>query len=202
MLTLGITGGVGAGKSTVLNYMQEHFHAYILEADKAAHVLMRKGQDCFNEIVAVFGEEILGEDGEIDRVKFGAIVFADNEKLQTLNGIVHPAVKKYILDTIDIEEERGEHPVMAVEAALLIEEGYKELLDELWYIYASEDIRRERLITTRGYSDERIDGIFKSQLPDAVFRENCTAVIDTGICVEYTMEQVKKELLNRGLKEY
>lgn len=71
------------------------------------------------------------------------------------------------------------------------------ICDELWYIYASEDIRRERLKTTRGYSDERVDGIFKSQSPEAVFRANCAVTVDTGVSLEYTKEQVDRYLRER-----
>ena len=81
---------------------------------------------------------------------------------------------------------------MVIGSALLIEEGYGAICDELWYIYASEDIRRERLKATRGYSDARIDGIFKSQCPEAVFRATCAVTIDTGISLDCTNEQVDR----------
>ena len=200
MMVLGITGGVGAGKSTVLDYMKEAYDAVILQADLAAHDLMQKGTDCFEKIVETFGADIVGSDGQLDRTKMAAVVFADQALLERLNGIVHPAVKQYILDRIEEERRKGVCRVMAIEAALLIEEGYGAICDELWYIYASEDVRRERLKTTRGYSDARIDGIFKSQCPEAVFRANCAVTIDTGISLDYTKLQVDRFLQERIMK--
>jgi len=197
MLVLGITGGVGAGKSTVLDHMKEVWGAAIIQADQVAFDLQKKGMRCHTEIVEAFGEGVLAEDGELDRKKLGEVVFGHKEKLEKLNEIVHPAVKDFIHRTIMEERARGERKLLAVEAALLIETGYKEILDELWYIYASEDIRRERLKTTRGYSDERVDGIFKSQNSEEVFRSHCAVTIDTGISLEYTKEQLDAHLQER-----
>ena len=200
MLVLGITGGVGAGKSTVLDHMKDVWGASILQADLVAHQLQKKGERCHREIVAAFGEDVLAADGEIDRVKLGAIVFADKARLEELNDIVHPAVKDYIREQIESETAKGERKLMAIEAALLIEGGYEKICDELWYIYASEEIRRDRLKKTRGYSDERVDGIFKSQNSEEVFRAHCAVTIDTGISLECTKEQVDKALQERIAK--
>lgn len=200
MLVLGITGGVGAGKSTVLDYMKDMYGAAILQTDLAAHELMKKGTSCHESIVAAFGTEILLPNGELDRQKLGAVVFGNKEKLERLNGIVHPAVKQHVREVITEERAKGERKVLAVEAALLIEDHYDEVCDELWYIYASEEIRRERLKTTRDYSDERIDGIFKSQSPEEVFRAHCAVTIDTGISLECTKEQVDQALQERSVE--
>ena len=198
MLVLGVTGGVGAGKSTVLDHMEEAWGAQILKADEAAHMLMRRGQHCYEKIVEKFGEEILDDTGEINRIAFGEVVFKNREKLEQLNGIVHPAVKEYICQVIADERRRKERPVLAIEAALLIEEGYCAICDELWYIYADEDVRRRRLAASRGYSSEKSDSIMKNQLPDEIFRESCQFVIDNSSeIVQNTFEQI-----DRGLKEH
>ena len=198
MLVLGVTGGVGAGKSTVLDHMEEAWGAQILKADEAAHMLMRRGQHCYEKIVEKFGEEILDDTGEINRIAFGEVVFKNREKLEQLNGIVHPAVKEYICQVIADERRRKERPVLAIEAALLIEEGYGAICDELWYIYADEDVRRRRLAASRGYSSEKSDSIMKNQLPDEIFRESCQFVIDNSSeIVQNTFEQI-----DRGLKEH
>ena len=96
MKTIGITGGVGAGKSTVLDFLRETYQASVCEADKVAHELQRPGEGCYQEILKVFGPEILCDDQTIDRKRLGSIVFADVEKLKRLNGIVHPKVKEWI----------------------------------------------------------------------------------------------------------
>ena len=96
MKIIGITGGIGTGKSTVLAILEKEYQAYIVETDKLAHKLMSPGEIAYNQIVEVFGTDILQEDKTIDRGKLGGIVFQDEEKLQQLNKIVHPAVKQYI----------------------------------------------------------------------------------------------------------
>lgn len=106
MKVLGITGGVGAGKSTVLNYLEEKHGARVVQADLAAHLLMEPGRFCHARIAETFGTGILKEDGTIDRGKLGAIVFADKEKLEQLNAIVHPGVKSYIAGEIENERKK------------------------------------------------------------------------------------------------
>ena len=93
---LGITGGVGAGKSIILAYLSEKYQARVIELDKAAHLCMQPGTDCFDRIVNTFGREILTEAGSICRPALSKIVFADRSKVEELNRIVHPAVKNYI----------------------------------------------------------------------------------------------------------
>ena len=196
MKVIGVTGGVGAGKSEILNYIADNWNATVVEADEVGYLVMKPGKSCFAPIVELFGPGILQEDGTLDRTRIAQMVFEDKNLLEKLNAIVHPAVKKYIRKAIQREEE-NETDFFIVEAALLIEDKYDEICDELWYIYASEAVRRERLKTTRGYSDARVDGIFKNQCPEAVFRANCAVTIDTGISLEYTKEQVDRCLRER-----
>lgn len=198
MKVLGITGGVGAGKSTILDYLNRRYHARIIEADKVGHFLMEPGQKVYYRIVETFGSGILKGDQTIDRQKLGRLVFEDQEKLMKLNSLVHPAVKGYIASEIERERKEGKVPFTAVEAALLIEDHYDTICDELWYIYADEDVRRRRLAASRGYSSEKSDSIMKNQLPDEIFRESCQFVIDNSSeIVQNTFEQI-----DRGLKEH
>ena len=122
MKVLGITGGVGAGKSTILDYLNRRYHARIIEADKVGHFLMEPGQKVYYHIVETFGSGILRGDQSIDRQKLGKLVFDDQEKLVKLNCLVHPAVKEYIASEIEKERKEGKVPFVAVEAALLIED--------------------------------------------------------------------------------
>ena len=101
MKVLGITGGVGAGKSTILDYLNRRYHARIIEADKVGHFLMEPGQKVYYHIVETFGSGILRGDQSIDRQKLGKLVFDDQEKLVKLNCLVHPAVKEYIASEIE-----------------------------------------------------------------------------------------------------
>ena len=198
MKVLGITGQVGAGKSTILAYMEEKYRAKVIQADQVGHLVMEPDTACYQQILACFGEEILAEDQKIDRKKLGAIVFADREKLAMLNTIVHPAVKDYIRKAVLAEKQKGKLPFVVVEAALLLEEHYEEICDEIWYIYVDDAVRRARLKKSRGYSDRKIDDILKNQQKDSVFRKSCQFVVDNSSdFVDNTFEQ-----MDRGLKEH
>ena len=190
MKVIGITGGVGSGKSRVLAYIEEHVPAVICQADHVAWNLQTPGQVCYEKIVSYFGDSILNEDKTIDRKKLGQIVFGNQEKLSVLNQIMHPAVKAYIQKWISEEANKGTK-IFFIEAALLLEENYIEICDEIWYIYSSEENRRLRLKESRKYSDEKIDAIFASQLPEEVFRQQCKTVIDNDNAFEHTCRQIE-----------
>lgn len=193
-MVIGITGGVGTGKSQVLSLLREEYNADVLIADEIAHILMEPGQDCYQQIIAEFGELILRENNTIDRSRLSTLVFSNKESLKKLNQIVHPGVKKYIREQItDIYAENPEK-LIVIEAALLLEDHYEEICDEIWYIYADEVTRRKRLKESRGYSDEKINSIMKNQLSEAEFRKNCKKTIDNSGSLAKTREELKKAL--------
>ena len=193
MKIIGITGGVGSGKSRVLSYMETKYNAVICQADHVAWKLQEPGQKCYAQIVAYFGENILDEDGTINRGKLGQIVFANKEKLYKLNQIMHPAVKEYIVEWIQ-RERNDETAYFIIEAALLLEDDYSQICDEMWYIYSNESIRRDRLKSSRGYTDEKIDAIMASQLSEQIFRKECQIVIDNSGVFEDTCFQIEKAM--------
>ncbi len=195
MRTIGVTGGVGSGKSVVLDYLRDRYGARLIVADDVARQLEEPGAPCYNELLELLGREVLGSDGYFDNKKFAAAIFSDEKKLAAVNAIVHPEVRKYILSEMEKEEKRGCR-YFVVEAALLIEEHYDEVLDELWYIFVPENIRRERLKSSRGYSDEKIDSIFEAQLSEREFREHCIYVIDNGSSLTETYRQID-ELMDK-----
>ena len=195
MKVLGITGGVGAGKSTVLDYIQNQYHARVIQADRIGHLVQEPGQVCYQKIIEKFGEDILNEDRTINRVKLGAAVFGNASDLQRLNQIVHPAVKEYIINEIEEEQKKGIVPFVVLEAALLLEDHYDTICDEIWYIYADEETRIERLKRTRGYSEEKARSIMGNQMPDSEFRERCEVVIDnSGNRPEEMYKQINEAL--------
>lgn len=193
MKIIGITGGVGSGKSRVLSYFETKYNALICQADHVAWKLQEPGQKCHAEIVRCFGDGILNEDQTINRGRLGQIVFSDNEKLLQLNQIMHPAVKEYIVELIQKEEKNGTI-YFILEAALLLEEHYNLVCDELWYIYCDADVRRKRLKENRNYSDEKIDSIMASQLPEQVFRKECQIMIDNSGDFEDTCYQIDQAM--------
>ena len=192
MKVIGITGGVGSGKSRVLAYLKEAYGAVICQMNETERSLQKKGTRCFERIVEVFGHEILDAQGELDRAALGSIVFASEEKLAQLNGIVHPEVIRHVAKDIQSKEAQG-RSLYVVEAALLPDVG-KELCDELWYIYANESVRRERLKASRGYTDEKISQMIASQPQEERFRSTCSVVIDNSGSFEDTMKQIGDRL--------
>lgn len=191
MKIIGITGGVGAGKTQILEYLNNKYGATICQADKVGKKLQKRGGACFDAIVEHFGEEILDEKGELDRERLAGIVFSNQEELEFLNSIVHPAVKEEIRKKI-AHEERKHTNIFVVESALLIEDHYDEICDELWYIYVEDEIRRNRLYFSRGYDAQKIDEIIAAQLPKDMFLKNCDRVIDNSGVFAETMMQLDK----------
>ncbi len=194
MRLIGVTGGVGAGKSAILSYIEKHYKCRIYLADEVAHLIKRKGEVCYEELVKLLGEDVLDENGEIHKGRMAAMIFADEELLERVNQIVHPQVRIYLEKRIEEAQESGEVELMFIEAALLIEAGYKEIVDELWYIYADVDVRRKRLIKSRGYSIEKIEQIMESQLTEDVFRRECDFIIDNSGDLEESYKQIREKL--------
>lgn len=197
MRFIGITGGVGAGKSEILAHLAGKPGVKVMLADEIAHKLMEPGTDCYARLAELFaGEDVFLRNEEVgfDRKKLAAVIFVDPGKRARLNAVVHPAVKEYVLRVLREERERGVLRLLVLEAALLIEEHYDEICDELWYIYTDEAHRRERLMRSRGYSPEKITEIFASQLDEETYRSRCGRVIDNNGTIEETRGQIDRIL--------
>lgn len=191
---LGITGGVGSGKSVVLTILQQDYDAAVIQADLVAHELTEPGQAAYGQIVAAFGKEILTPDGRIDRPALGRLVFAEEKKRRLLNRLTHPAVKREILRRI----EESRRPLLVIEAALLLEERYDEICDEIWYVYADRETRFARLLDSRGYTRERAQAIMDSQLSESEWRSRCQATIDNTSSVKQLRGALSRLLSERG----
>ncbi|MGX8686972.1 MAG: dephospho-CoA kinase [bacterium] len=196
---IGVTGGVGSGKSEILSFLKENYNCRILKSDDAARDLEKKGQACYGPVVSILedhptGRPLLDEDGEIIAGEMAARIFEDRNLLAKINQVVHPAVIQYIMDTIAKERQENLHDYFFLEAALLIETGFLEVVDSMWYIYCDEKERRRRLKASRGYSDEKIDRIMAAQLSDEKFRESCDTVIDNSGSLAFSEEQIRKAL--------
>lgn len=180
MKVIGITGGVGAGKSEVLCMIGQMCRCRIIYSDDVGNRVKEPGEACYEAVTELLGAEVLKEDGTIDRRKMADKIFSDQELLRKVNAIIHPAVKTYILNEIEEERRKGLVDYFFVEAALLIEEGYDKICDELWYIHADDEIRRVRLKASRGYSDEKIRQIMSHQRCREEFEKYCGRTIDNS----------------------
>ena len=194
MRLIGITGGVGAGKTELLHYIGEHYSCEIYLADQVAHEVKRPGQECYSRLVGLMGRGILGPDGEIDKKAMADRIFADQGLLRRVNEIVHPAVLTYLLERIEEARRNRRVQLFFIEAALLIEAGYGAIVDEMWYVYAREEVRRRRLVQSRGYTEQKISDIMKEQLEEAVFREKSDFVIDNSGALEEAYRQIDEHL--------
>ena len=190
MKIIGITGGVGCGKSFIMEQLKERYNVAVILTDLVAHELMEPGGKSYNEIVSHFGTQILDESGIINRRILGEIVFHDPKELIILNQITHPNVKEEVKNRISVIQKERKSSMIAVEAALLIEDHYDEICEELWFIDAKEEVRIERLIKKRGYTREKCLSIMEKQLTREEFLKHCKRVIHNDTTKEDAIAQI------------
>ena len=184
-MIIGIVGGVGCGKSTVLTYLKEKYNAYIIEADKVAKEIMEKGNEVYNKVIKEFPES-LDKDDNIDRKKLAEIVFNDAKKLEILNNITHPGTIKEITDRIN----NSSNQLVIVESAILIGSGIDKMCDEIWYVYCDLEKRIKRLMDSRGYSEEKTRNVIMNQMAEEEFNRVSDEFIDNSNSEEETHEQI------------
>jgi dephospho-CoA kinase len=160
---IGLTGGIGAGKSTV-THMIEELGAAVIDADKVGHQIYLPDLPAWREIVGTFGQEVLHADRTINRQSLGKIVFADPEALRTLNRIVHPKMFERMAELIAELRVRGDMEAIVIEAAILIEANWQPLADQIWLVVASEPVVIERLAKQRNLSPEQVRTRIAAQL--------------------------------------
>lgn len=197
-MIIGVTGGVGSGKSSIMRVLGEK-GAHLIIADDVARELQEPGNECYKLIIDNFGERILSDEtstnglAPIDRKRLASVVFADDKKLELLNSLTHPQVKTEILRRIDQIYSEDPDALIAIEAALLIQAGYLDMLDELWVITCDHDIRVERLMSSRDYSREKAESIMASQMSDEEYSSYADFVLDNS----GTHAQTKRKITNR-----
>ena len=177
MKVIGLTGGIGSGKSTVSQFLAE-LGAVILDADKVGHEALKPGTEVCREVVAAFGRQILTPGGNIDRAKLGGIVFSSPEALSQLNRIMHP--RMYDMVKARLEEYRRQGAgVVVLEAPLLVEAGWTSLVDEVWVTVASEATVLRRLKRRTGLSESESLARIRSQLSLEERIKHADVVINT-----------------------
>ena len=193
-MVLGITGGVGCGKSTLMRLLASHYQAKLLIADEIGHEVMEPHTAAWQEIRKTFaGEGIFTEGGDIDRERLAALIYRDDEKRLLLNRIVHPHVFREIERRL---REWRDEPLVVLETAILFETGCDVLCDEIWWIDTDREERIRRLIRSRGYTRERAEAIMDRQLGEAEWEDKCHHRIDNNQDEKNLYAQLK-ELLGR-----
>lgn len=184
-MVIGITGGSGAGKSTVSGKF-EKYGFKIADADKIAHRVMEPGTSCLGEVVAYFGDGFLNQDGSLNRKKLGGVVFSDHKKLDALNKITH----KYITD--EVKKIISENENTIVDAAVLFESGINTFCDATVYAHCPEEVRIKRIMLRDGISEEYAKKRIKSQAEEGRYRELCnyTIVCDGVADVDKQIEEI------------
>ncbi len=193
MKIIGITGGVGSGKSAAAMILRDHFNAEVFFTDESARALYEKGKKGYDRIVGIFKDEVLDKDGNIDRAKLAGLLFNDQKMLDKVNSLIHPLVWDEAVGFIEDGRKSGAK-LLVIESAILIEAGYRKLCDEVWYVKADEEVRRERLKRDRNYSDERIERVFANQAQDGQYLENCDKIIDNSKGFDELLEEVSRAL--------
>ena len=191
---LGLTGGVGAGKSTVLAYLEEAYGFYVIQTDLAARTLMEPGMPGLCAAVEIFGEDILDGTGSLCRPLLAERMFGNAELRRQLDARTHPLVWEAVRRETAAHRER---PVV-IETAIPGKE-FRDTCREIWYLYTSEDVRAARLAESRGYSAEKTRGIMANQADEAAFARLADARIDNSGPPEETRRQVDRLLAEWGI---
>jgi dephospho-CoA kinase len=195
MLKVGLTGSIAVGKSFVCEVFTE-LGAFVLDADVSAREVVEPETKGLGLIVENFGEEILQPDGKLDRVKLGAIVFADEQKRQLLNSIVHPLVIEKQNEWLAKKERENADGIAIIDAALMIESGGYHRFDKLIVVWCDSVIQLERLILRNNLSKEDALNRINSQMPQKEKKSYADFLIDTSDGFVSTREQVEKVFEN------
>ena len=163
MLTIGLTGGIGSGKSEVADILRE-LGAQVIDADLVGHETYRRGEPAWDQVVEAFGSGVVGQDGEIDRGRLGRIVFGDPDSLKRLTDIVWPRIREGLEKRITSERDNGDTKVLIVEAAVLFEAGWDRLFDEIWVVTAPEADVLERLERQRNQKPAQTRARLRAQM--------------------------------------
>lgn len=185
-LVIGLTGNISTGKSTVARMLAE-LGAEVIDADRVAHEVMRAGTPAHARIVEAFGPQVLAPDGEIDRARLGAIVFADPGSLARLESIVHPAT----LAVIDRRITTTAAQVVVVEAIKLIEAGMADACASVWVTTCRQEQQVARIVQGRGSSQAEAEQRVRAQPPQGEKIARADVVVDTSGSLAWTREQVQ-----------
>lgn len=183
---IALTGGVGSGKSRILELLKQEYRAEIIQTDLVAKKLERPGKPGYDAIVKAFGKEIVNEDGELKKEALAELIFRDKATRDKINSLIHPLVWK----TVQQWTKEQNFPILVVESAIL-PENPGDIFHEIWYVYTLRENRIQRLMEHRGYSKQKCYQIMESQPSDEEYRESADYIIDNNGSIEQVLQQLR-----------
>ena len=187
---IGLTGGIGSGKSTVSGMLAD-LGGRVVDADKIGHFVYRPGSEGFRAVVDAFGRGVVAADGTIDRARLGAVVFSDPEARARLNAIVHPLIGAELAARIAAARDDGYDGPVVVEAAILIEAGWRAIVDQLWVVSVKRETAIARVVGSRNLSRADVERRIDTQLSDAERRRQADVVIENDGDLDTLRAQVE-----------
>jgi dephospho-CoA kinase len=189
-MIIGLTGGIASGKSTVSNMLKEKGFT-VIDADIAARAVVEPGQPALQKIIDVFGPDIQTANGALDRPKLGAIVFHDEEKRKQLNKIVHPAVRKWMIDQKEEAIIAGKKTIF-FDIPLLFESNLTWMVEKIVLVYVNPETQLKRLMERNHFSEEEAVARIQSQMPIDEKKERADDIINNNGTIDETEKQVNK----------
>lgn len=186
---IGLTGGVGSGKSRILELLKQEYGAVIIETDAVAKKLEEPGQPGFAALAEALGEGIIGEDGNLRKDLLSRMVFGNQETRQRINSLIHPLVWDYVKQ----QAEQGNFSILVAESALLLENP-DDIFHELWYVYTAREIRIQRLMKSRGYTREKCCQMIQGQPTEEEYRRHADFIIDNNSSLDKVRGQIDRRL--------
>lgn len=176
MKVVGLTGNTGSGKSTVATYFADKYKATIIDCDKLGHEMLLKGSPAYSQLIQVFGNEVMDEQGNISRQCLRKVVFSDQNLLSKLNEISHYHIYEAVKEAIKNAKTKGEK-LTIVDAALLLQSDVKELVEDVWVVISDQKMRINRLLSRDHLSKEQIMKRINAQWDNEKFVEHADVVI-------------------------
>ncbi len=182
---IALTGGVGSGKSRILELLKQEYEAKVIQTDLVAKKLQEPENPGFRALVEAFGQGLVGEDGYLKKGMLTDMVFGDKKARERINGLLHPLV----WEMVKKQAQESDCPMVIVESAVL-PENPGDFFDEVWYVYTLKEYRIQRLMKSRGYSEERCLKIMEGQAAEEEFRKAASHVIDNNGSMDDVRRQV------------
>lgn len=193
---IGVTGGIGSGKSTVSRTLRD-LGAAVVDADVLAKSVTANGGKAFDELVSYFGKDILDSNGDLDRQKLADIAFCDKEKLDALNSITHKYIAQKIYDTVELLKNTGKWDVIVLDVPIPIEKGFLDLADEIWVVTADRETRIRRVMERSGCSYDEVVKRIDAQMKDDEYLKLADEVLYNNDSIEQLEQMVVKLFLSK-----